>query len=188
MRSYPPQYPRSSNPLNPSPSLFLFFLFLFLSSPPFSLICRGLLLFLLDFYSFLFFFFLVFLTPSLFFVLFLLFFLCVCVCVYIPYVVCVYPVRKGSRLATIFGLPPTPRRHHTCVALRTCYISFPKNMMRMHMSVLLPNSVQWTYPLNAAHVPSLNLPYYNNVLALTVLHLPTSCPCCLPCLFCTCVV
>ena len=35
MRSYPPQYPRSSTPLNPPPSLFLFFLFLFFL-PPFS--------------------------------------------------------------------------------------------------------------------------------------------------------
>jgi len=34
MRSYPPLYPRSSTPLNPSPSLFLFSFF---SSPPFSL-------------------------------------------------------------------------------------------------------------------------------------------------------
>ena len=34
MRSCPPQYPRSSYPLNPSPSLFLCF-----SLPPFSLIC-----------------------------------------------------------------------------------------------------------------------------------------------------
>ena len=36
MRSYPPQYPRSSTPLNPSPSLFLFLVFFF--SLPFPLI------------------------------------------------------------------------------------------------------------------------------------------------------
>jgi len=36
MRSYPPQYSRSSTPLNPSPSLFIFLFFPFFLPPPFS--------------------------------------------------------------------------------------------------------------------------------------------------------
>ena len=89
MRSYPPQYPHSSTPLNPSPSLFLFFFF---SSPPFSLI---LLLFFSFFARCLFVLFLSFLSffpaphlcffsfPSFLFFSTLYIFLCVCACVYL---------------------------------------------------------------------------------------------------------
>jgi len=86
MRSYVPQYPRSSTPLNPSPSPFLFSFF---SLPPFSLIF---LLFLLLFFflSFGFSFLSFFPDPHLFFFSFFPFFpysfyfcVCVCVCVYL---------------------------------------------------------------------------------------------------------
>jgi len=51
MRSYPPQYPCSSNPLNPSPSLFLFFPFAPPSTFPFFfLFFSFLLVFLLSFF------------------------------------------------------------------------------------------------------------------------------------------
>ena len=90
MRSYPPQYPRSSIPLNPSPSLFYFF-----PSPSFSLIFLFsfapflfvLLLFVLSFFPDLpsFFFVLSTFSSFSFFLLFLLFFVCVHVrvCVYL---------------------------------------------------------------------------------------------------------
>jgi len=92
MRSYPPQYPRSSTPLSPFPSLFLFF-----SSPP-------LFLWFFSFFSFLFlssfsffsFFFLSW-SPLLVFGVFLLFFLLLffwCVCVR----VCLHPVCMCVRI------------------------------------------------------------------------------------------
>ena len=84
MRSYPPQYPRSSKPLNQPPSLFLFY-----PPPPFlsfSSFCFPLFLgsFFFSFLSF-------FPDPPLLFFLFLSFFrtfatffvCCVCVCVYL---------------------------------------------------------------------------------------------------------
>jgi len=91
MRSNPPQHPRSSNTLSPSPSLFCFF-----TSLHFSLI--SLFSFPLFFLSLYFFFLSFFPDPPSFsfvlsnlffwssFLLFLLFFAFVCVCV------CVYPV------------------------------------------------------------------------------------------------
>ena len=55
MRSYPPQYPCSSNPLNPSPSLFLFFPFAPPSTFPFFfLFFSFLLVFLLSFFFYFF--------------------------------------------------------------------------------------------------------------------------------------
>ena len=89
MRSYPPQYPRSSNPLNPSSSLILFFL-----CPPHPLFLSFALFFLffssLSFCCFHFLFFLSsqtlpsFFTPfPPFWYSFYFFLLLVCVCVYL---------------------------------------------------------------------------------------------------------
>ena len=87
MRSCPPQYPRSSTPLNPAPTLFLFFLSFF-SLPLF----RSFSSFLspLFFSSFLFlsffpdppsFFIFILVFPTFFFSSFYFFFVCVCACV-----------------------------------------------------------------------------------------------------------